>query len=95
MKLSIEQVRHVARLARLALTAREEERYAVHLGAILAYVEELEQVDTSNIPPTAHAAELPNLMREDVVQPSLPVELAVRNAPERADSSIVVPKIIE
>ena len=95
MKLSIEQVRHVARLARLSLSAEEEERYAAQLSAILAYAEELAQVDTSQIAPTAHAADLKNLMREDVVEPSLPSEIAVQGAPDRAGSSVAVPKILE
>jgi len=95
MQLSIEQVRHVARLARLSLSAEEEERYAAQLSAILAYAEELAQVDTSQIAPTAHAADLENLMREDVVEPSLPPELALQNAPDRAGSSVAVPKILE
>jgi aspartyl-tRNA(Asn)/glutamyl-tRNA(Gln) amidotransferase subunit C len=95
MKLSIEQVRHVARLARLSLTAEEEERYAAQLSAILAYAEELQEIDTSQIAPTAHAAEVHNLLREDQVLPSLPPEIAVQNAPDRAGSSVAVPKILE
>lgn len=95
MSLSIDQVRHVARLARLSLSAEEEKRYAAQLSAILAYAEELEQVDTSRIAPTAHAADLKTFLREDVVEPSLPPEAAVQNAPHRAGSSIAVPKIIE
>lgn len=95
MSLSIEEVRKVARLARLSLTPEEEERYQRQLSAILAYAEELKGLDTSQTAPTAHALDTPILYREDVVKPSLPPEEAVRNAPERAGASIAVPKIIE
>ena len=95
MALTLEEVRKVARLARLALTPGEEQRYQKQLSAILAYAEELTQVDTGQIPPTAHASDLVNVLRDDVVKPSLPPELAVKNAPDRAGSSIAVPKIIE
>jgi aspartyl/glutamyl-tRNA(Asn/Gln) amidotransferase C subunit len=76
MKLSVEQVRHVARLARLALTPLEEERYARQLSAILGYAEELAAVDTSHIEPTAHASDIPNLLRADELRPSLSPEEA-------------------
>lgn len=95
MKLSVDQVRHVARLARLRLTAAEEERYARQLGDVLAYVEALKEVDTSSIAPTAHAADIPNLLRDDVVQPSLPPERGLANAPARSGTSVAVPKIID
>ncbi len=95
MKLSREQVRHVAKLARLRLSEQEEERYVRQLGDILTYVETLQEVDVSHIVPTAHAADIPNLLREDVVHPSLPPEVAVQNAPDRAGASVAVPKIIE
>jgi len=94
-KLSLEQVRHVARLARLTLSPVEEERYQRQLSAVLAHAEQLEQLDTSQIAPTAHAADLTCLMREDVVKPSLPPEIAVANAPEREGECVAVPKIIE
>ena len=95
MKLSLEQVRHVARLARLRLSPAEEERYARQLGEVLGYVEALREVDTSSIAPTAHAADLPLSLREDQVATSLSPEQAVANAPERAGSAVRVPRIIE
>ncbi|MGI5862635.1 MAG: Asp-tRNA(Asn)/Glu-tRNA(Gln) amidotransferase subunit GatC [Myxococcales bacterium] len=95
MNLSVEEVRRVAQLARLRLTAEEEQRYARQLGEVLAYAEQLRELDTSHIPPTAHAAELPNLLREDELQPSLEPEVALANAPAREGSAIAVPKIIE
>ncbi|MGC4123191.1 MAG: Asp-tRNA(Asn)/Glu-tRNA(Gln) amidotransferase subunit GatC [Myxococcales bacterium] len=95
MKLSLEQVRHVARLARLTLSPAEEERYARQLGEVLGYVEALSEVDTSAVVPTAHAAEIPNPMRDDVVLPSLDPEVALANAPARSGTAVAVPKIIE
>lgn len=95
MKLPLEQVRHVARLARLRLGPDEEERYARQLGEILGYVEALEQVDTSGIAPTAHASDLPNALRPDVVLPSLPPEVAVENAPAKSGTAVAVPRILE
>ena len=95
MKLNLEQVRHVARLARLSLTPQEEERYARQLSAVLEYAEALQCLDTSHIAPTAHAANLPTPWRDDVPAPSLSPEAAVANAPERSGTSVAVPKIIE
>lgn len=95
MKLSIEQVRHVARLARLALGPGEEEHYARQLSEVLAYAEQLDELDTSAIAPTAHAAEIPNLLREDEPSPSLTPEAALANAPAHEGSALAVPKIIE
>ena len=95
MNLSLEQVRHVARLARLKLSPAEEERYARQLGEVLGYVKALEEVDTSSIAPTAHAAEIPNPLREDVVVPSLAPEAAVANAPAKSGTAVAVPRIID
>jgi aspartyl-tRNA(Asn)/glutamyl-tRNA(Gln) amidotransferase subunit C len=95
MKLPIEQVRQVARLARLALSPEEEERYARQLGDVLAYAESLRELDTTQIAPTAHAVAVPNLTRDDLVLESLPAEVAVRGAPEHLESFVAVPKIIE
>ena len=93
--LALEQVRHVARLARLTLSPPEEERYARQLGEILGYVQALEQVETSSIVPTAYAAQIPNPMRDDAVVPSLDPEAALANAPQRSGSAVAVPRIIE
>lgn len=95
MKLTLEQVRHVARLARLTLSPAEEERYVRQLGEVLGYVEALSEVDTSAVAPTAHAAEVPNPMRDDVVVPSLDPEAALANAPARSGTAVAVPKIID
>ena len=95
MKLSEEEVEHVAKLARLEITESEKEAFSQHLSAILTYVDQLRAVETKGIDPTATVVEQANVFREDCVQPSLPVEKALANAPEAQDGCFVVPKIIE
>ena len=95
MKLTAEQVRHVARLARLALDEKEVEPYRAQLSAILDHIEQLNRLDTRDVEPTAHASEIANYLRPDEVQPSLPADRAVANAPTRAETAITVPRIID
>ncbi len=95
MKLSLEEVRHVAALARLALTGEEEERYRHQLSAILDAMERLRALDTDSVEPTSHAIALEGVLREDVVVPSLPPDKALANAPAKVGTSFAVPKIIE
>ncbi len=95
MKLTVEQVRHVATLARLSLTPEEEERYAEQLSAVLEAVALLEELDVSEVEPTSHATLTSSLPREDVTRPSLPPEKALANAPARVGTSFAVPKILE
>jgi aspartyl-tRNA(Asn)/glutamyl-tRNA(Gln) amidotransferase subunit C len=82
MSLTIERVEHIAELARLALTEEEKVLYREQLSAILEYAAILQGVDTSTIPPTATVLPLRNVMRDDTVQPSLPVEDVLANAPD-------------
>jgi aspartyl-tRNA(Asn)/glutamyl-tRNA(Gln) amidotransferase subunit C len=95
MALTLEQVRHIARLARLRLTAEEERRYAEQLSAILDYAERLKRVDTADIPPTAGVQDLPAPLRQDTPRPSLPRERALANAPAIADGMFLVPPILD
>jgi aspartyl-tRNA(Asn)/glutamyl-tRNA(Gln) amidotransferase subunit C len=95
MKLSREQVHHVATLAHLALTPEEEAKMQEQLSAILDAVETLRELDTSAVDPTSHATEAVAGWREDVVQPSLPVDKALANAPARVGTSFAVPRILE
>jgi aspartyl-tRNA(Asn)/glutamyl-tRNA(Gln) amidotransferase subunit C len=95
VKLTEEQVRHVARLARLSLSADELGRFASQLSAILDAVDVLSQVDTSGVPPTSvTGAETPHL-REDVVEGELGSKVALANAPQVEGSSFAIPKVIE
>ena len=86
---------HVARLARIALTPGEREQFARQLGDVLASIEQLKKVDVSSVEPTAHAFPVANVWAEDVAQPGLTVEAALRNAPAQRDHLIVVPKVVE
>jgi aspartyl-tRNA(Asn)/glutamyl-tRNA(Gln) amidotransferase subunit C len=95
MKLSLAEVRHVAALARLALTAEEEEQFRHQLSAILEAMEQLQALDTTSVEPTSHAIAEEGALREDVVVPSLPPSKALANAPATVGTSFAVPKIIE
>jgi aspartyl-tRNA(Asn)/glutamyl-tRNA(Gln) amidotransferase subunit C len=94
MKISRDEVRHVAKLARLDLTEAEVERMTGQLDAILSYVAKLDQVDTTGVAATTHTQQVVNAFREDEVRPSLPRELALANGPEQNGESFVVPRII-
>ena len=87
-------VEHVAFLARLRLTDRELDRLLGQLNHILDQYAKLSELDTSAIPPTAQTIELENILRDDVVTPSLPVEAVLGNAPARAGDFVIVPPIL-
>ena len=95
MSLTLEEVRHVASLARLSLTAEEEVLMRTQLSAILDAVDELSKVDTSAVEPTSHAAGEVSPWRTDDVRPSFPPEKALGNAPAKVGTSFAVPRIIE
>lgn len=93
-KISLEKVRHVAHLARLELREDEEARMTEQMNDILSYMEKLNELDTSDIPPTTHAIQQQNVFRPDLARDSLAREEAVANAPESDGVSFIVPKII-
>jgi aspartyl-tRNA(Asn)/glutamyl-tRNA(Gln) amidotransferase subunit C len=95
MKITRADVEHVARLARLELSAEEAETFTGQMDAILAYVDKLNELDTSGIFPTSHAVPMENAFRDDTVRPGIGVEAALANAPERVGSFYRVPKVIE
>ncbi|WP_223070487.1 Asp-tRNA(Asn)/Glu-tRNA(Gln) amidotransferase subunit GatC [Paenibacillus caui] len=95
MSIQAKDVEHVAKLARLNLSEEEKEMFTEQLNAILQYVEKLNELDTENVEPTTHVLHLSNVMREDVVQESLPEEKVFRNAPEEEDGQFKVPAILE
>jgi aspartyl-tRNA(Asn)/glutamyl-tRNA(Gln) amidotransferase subunit C len=86
---------HVANLARINLTAEEKARFASQLGDVLAYIALLNEVNVEGVEPTAHAFPVVNVWAEDVPEPGLSVEDALRNAPEKRDNMFVVPKVVE
>jgi len=86
---------HVAKLARIALTAEEKTRFAQQVGDVLHHIEQLSKVDVSGVEPTAHAFAVYNVWQEDVAQPGLPVDAALRNAPAQRENMVVVPKVVE
>jgi len=95
MKITREEVENVAMLARLELTGEEKNTFTGQMDAILAYVDKLNELDTSGVIPTAHAVPMENAFRDDEARPSIGVDNALANAPERADGFFRVPKVIE
>ena len=95
MTITRAEVQHVARLARLGLSDDEMERLAAELDHILDAMQALRQLDTSAIPPTAQVIPLRNVMRDDAVRPSWPVEDILRNAPATRDGQFVVPPVLD
>jgi aspartyl-tRNA(Asn)/glutamyl-tRNA(Gln) amidotransferase subunit C len=91
MAISRDEVLHVARLARLELSEPELERFAEQLNAILEAVGKVGELDLSGVEPTAHPLELANIWAEDEPRPSLTVEEALANAPDREDDAFRVP----
>ena len=95
MKLTREEVRKVATLARLRLTVEEEERLTEQLDAILRYMEKLNQLDTSRVEPFTHAVDVVNAFREDKVTNDSNAEALLANAPDKDQTFFKVPKILE
>jgi len=95
MKISKEEVEHVALLARLKFSETEKERFTIQLNSILEYMDTLKELDTTQVEPTFHAVARKNVFREDQVLPSSPQDLALSNAPDGDRGFFRVPKIIE
>jgi aspartyl-tRNA(Asn)/glutamyl-tRNA(Gln) amidotransferase subunit C len=95
MKLNLEQVEHIAQLARLTLSDEEKALYQGQLSAILEYFEKLEGLDTEAISPTATVLPLRSVMREDEPKPSSPREDILANAPAAEDGCFEVPAVLD
>lgn len=89
------QIRHVAELAELELTDAEEERLAAEIGRIVAYVHELDAIDTQDVPPTAHVMAEASPLREDEPHPGLDHDDALAGAPRAAHGGFEVPTFVE
>lgn len=94
MAVSRQDVEKAALLGRLLVSPDELEHLTAQVADILAYVEQLGEVDTANVEPMAHAVELVNVFREDAVQPSLPREAALANAPHHNEQGFLVPAVL-
>ena len=95
MRLTPEEVEHVALLARLQLTDEERERFTAQLNSILEHFEQLQRIDTTGVPPMSHAVEMSNVLRDDEPTTSLSPEDALGNAPDQAQNCFRVPRVIE
>jgi aspartyl-tRNA(Asn)/glutamyl-tRNA(Gln) amidotransferase subunit C len=95
MPLTVDEVRHIAHLARLRLTAEEESRYAEQLSAVLDYAARLQELDTTQISPTASVSPFNAPLRPDESRPSPPRERILANAPEQEEGMFRVPPVLE
>ncbi|WP_462412774.1 Asp-tRNA(Asn)/Glu-tRNA(Gln) amidotransferase subunit GatC [Neobacillus sp. Marseille-QA0830] len=93
-RISTDQVKYVANLARLAITEEEAELFTKQLDAIITFAEQLNELDTENVPPTYHVLDMKNVLREDVPKPGLPREEVLKNAPDSQDGQFKVPAIL-
>jgi aspartyl-tRNA(Asn)/glutamyl-tRNA(Gln) amidotransferase subunit C len=95
MALSVDEVRYIARLARLHVSDEEVEQLAREMGKVLDYVDQLNQLDTSDVPPMLHVLDFYNVFREDAAVQRITHEDALRNAPDADGDYFRVPKVIE
>lgn len=95
MSISTEEVRYIAALARLRFSEDEEQRLAEQMSTMLDYVSQLQELDTTGVPPMSHVLDLVNVVREDDVQQRISRGDALRNAPDADEAYFRVPKVIE
>lgn len=95
MQITKELVEYVAELSRIKLDERSTEKMQKELGAIVDYMEILNQLDTENVEPLSHVFSITNVMREDDVKPSYDRADILQNAPEHTDETFIVPKTVE
>jgi aspartyl-tRNA(Asn)/glutamyl-tRNA(Gln) amidotransferase subunit C len=93
-RISLDDVRHVAKLSRLALNDQQLQKLSGQLLPILQYVAKIGQADVNGVEPMAHAVPLANVLREDVAQPALPLDAVLQNAPASDGPFFKVPKVI-
>jgi len=95
VKITKEQIQHIAVLSRLNLSEEEKDLFGSQLSSILDYMDQLNELDTRETEPTSHVLSLSNVMRDDILTSSLPGEEALKNAPSRSENFYRVPRIIE
>jgi aspartyl-tRNA(Asn)/glutamyl-tRNA(Gln) amidotransferase subunit C len=93
--ITVDTVRHIARLARMSLSEKEEALYTEQLGKIISYFDELNAIDTTGIEAMSHALDVTNVMREDIVIPSPGHQALLDGAPSSENTFFRVPKIGE
>ncbi|MDM8522571.1 Asp-tRNA(Asn)/Glu-tRNA(Gln) amidotransferase subunit GatC [Desulfococcaceae bacterium HSG8] len=94
MKITKDEVLHVANLSRLEMDDESVDKFVGQIGTILEYVETLNQVDTEGVTPTSHAIFLTNAFRDDEPGEHLDRDIAIENSPEKEDGSFIVPKVV-
>ncbi len=94
MKITRDEVLHVAKLARLNMDESSVDKFSGQIGTILEYVDKLREVDTEGVKPTSHAIFLSNAFREDEVKEHLDRNTALANAPEQEDGAFLVPRVV-
>jgi aspartyl-tRNA(Asn)/glutamyl-tRNA(Gln) amidotransferase subunit C len=95
LKITKQEVEHVAHLARLEFQEQEKEKFTHQLNNILTYMDKLNEIDTAGVEPMTHATFMVNAFRDDEVRPSLDPAAALSNAPDESGSCFRVPKVIE
>lgn len=93
-RISLDQVRHVANLARLEISDEETEAFRKQLDSMITFAEQLNELDTDGIEPTSHVLDMKNVMREDTAKQGLPQSEVVKNAPDHQNGYIKVPSIM-
>ena len=93
--LSIDEVRHVAKLARLRLDDEQLARYRSQLASVLEHIAKLNELDVEGVEPMAHPSDITNRLAEDEVTPPMPVETLLANAPATEDHFLAVPKVLD
>lgn len=94
-RISKEQIRHVANLARLELKEEQVAHFGEQLDDIIEAAQQLNEIDTENVIPTSHVLDVNNVLREDKVKPSLSQEDALKNAPDEDEGQVRVPSVLE
>lgn len=95
MKITKKTIEHVANLARLNLTEQEKEKLTLDMENIISYVDKLNELDTSNVSPTAHVIPIKNVFREDIANKSFDRDIILSNAPSTENGCFKVPKVME
>ena len=95
MSIRLENVEHVARLARLELASEEKDRFLGQMNAILNYADKLNELNTDDVAPTTHVLPIHNVLRDDEVRESLTIEQVMKNAPEEEEGQFLVPAVLE